>query len=282
MSASWTHNALASDLAGHLCGEHRCVWENLQLGPSGSIRPDVYTLEKSFAYPAPVAYEVKISRADLLRDLSAGKWIAYRSVATAVYFAIPVGLARRNEFPAGVGIYQRSETGWSALRRATREPVMLSEDTLLKLIIDGLDLHHGTTWGSRRRELLEQLRAGRLDRKRFGERVARIMADQDAAETAAKDALVVAESARKVAEDKADELRRVALADVTTFCREAGLRLPETNSAWAFGRQIREQLEALSDRSRIARVRREVEWIAEKAADALKELGEPEEARRTA
>ena len=55
------HDELAFNLAMSLRSEKRMVWTDMQLGPSGSARPDVYTLMKSYTQPNPTTYEVKIS-----------------------------------------------------------------------------------------------------------------------------------------------------------------------------------------------------------------------------
>lgn len=63
------HDDLQEDLATHLRGNtDRMVWTNTQLGPVGSPRPDVFTVDKSFARFAADAYEVKVSVSDLRHD----------------------------------------------------------------------------------------------------------------------------------------------------------------------------------------------------------------------
>jgi len=81
---NWGHDALAEDLAQHLRSDKRMVWTDMQLGPSGSARPDVFTLDKVYSRPAPTAYECKISRADLRADTTSGKWQKYLQFAGAV------------------------------------------------------------------------------------------------------------------------------------------------------------------------------------------------------
>lgn len=54
----WAHDDLAHDLASYLRGmTDRRVWVDMQLGPSGSPRPDVYTIPCSFTRFTPLAYE---------------------------------------------------------------------------------------------------------------------------------------------------------------------------------------------------------------------------------
>ena len=103
-----THNDLAASLAGHLLGDGRMVWCDMQLGPLPSPRPDVYTIDKSYRHPKPTAYEVKVSVADFRSDVTSGKWQVYRRFAGAVYFAVPAGLASPSDVPDGCGLYTRA------------------------------------------------------------------------------------------------------------------------------------------------------------------------------
>jgi hypothetical protein len=269
----WRHDDLAADLAVHLCAEDRMVWQDLQLGPSGSIRPDVYTLQKSYTGPAPVAYECKISRSDFLADVTSGKWMNYLQVATAVYFAVPHGLIKRDEVPKGCGLYVRSERGWAALKRATRQPCSLDADLLLKLLIDGLDLYHGTTWRGRRSRLRQQYVDARYSAAKVGARIAKIVEDQDAAERAVRDLEKDGERRRQKLDSEIAEARRYGLRDVEAFCKEIGFDLPDERSCWAFGRELRERLEALADRPRLERARRAVERARSEIETALASIG---------
>lgn len=143
MSAhTWGHDELANDLAAHIRGNtNAVVWTNMQLGPGGSPRPDVYAIEKTFTKLAATAFEVKVSAADLQRDLKAGKWGAYAKYATTVVFALPAHLASKHAdlIPSTCGIIVRSDTGWRYRRRGVHQPKdNLPRDAWLKLVIDGI------------------------------------------------------------------------------------------------------------------------------------------------
>lgn len=88
------HDELARSLADHLRAPDRMVWCDLQLGPSGSPRPDVYTIFKSYVRPHPVAYECKVSYADYRGDITSGKWQTYLKYACGVYFACEIRIHR--------------------------------------------------------------------------------------------------------------------------------------------------------------------------------------------
>lgn len=132
------HDELQHDLACHLRGAtDRMVWENTQLGPVASPRPDVFTINKSYARFAADAYEIKVSVSDLRRDTTSGKWQSYRKFAHRVWFAFERGLVPLDEVPRECGVILHGPGGW----RAARKPVAQVLDTLprdawLKLLIE--------------------------------------------------------------------------------------------------------------------------------------------------
>ena len=134
-----THDQLQEDLASHLrAGTDRMVWTNTQLGPVGSPRPDVFTVNKSFSRFRTDCYEIKVSVPDLRSDLTSGKWQSYRKFGHAVWFAFPRGMVPLDLIPKECGVILRSDSGW----RAARKPVAQVLDTLprdawLKLLMDG-------------------------------------------------------------------------------------------------------------------------------------------------
>lgn len=177
---SWGHNDLAADLAQHLRSDKRMVWTDMQLGPSGSPRPDVYTLEKSYSSPIPTAYEIKISRSDLRSDTTSGKWQKYLAFAGAVIFAVPDGLCTPADIPAGCGLIVRKAATWRHVRKATRTTCSLPMDACMKLLIDGVGRTvERRTPQPRRAELWRENEAVR---KKFGEAVAKAARDIAAAQ----------------------------------------------------------------------------------------------------
>lgn len=140
----WTHDQLQRDLADHLARPDRMVWQDMQLGPSGSPRPDVYTMQKSYTNPDPRAFEIKVSASDFRSDVTSGKAMGYLQFAGSVTFCMPADLAKqvRNDLPKGAGLMVRGPTGWRAAKRATRHPVEIPRKALLKLLIDGVERQH--------------------------------------------------------------------------------------------------------------------------------------------
>ena len=172
-----THDQLQEDLAKHLrVGTDRMVWTNTQLGPSGSPRPDVFTVNKSFSRFASDAYEIKVSVSDLRSDVTSGKWQSYRKFAHRVWFAFPRGMAPLELIPKECGVILRSDVGW----RAARKPVAQVLDTLprdawLKLL---MDLHPVSMSGHvREPRYASEYTAADVVRKKIGERVGELFLD---------------------------------------------------------------------------------------------------------
>lgn len=140
MDKTWKHDELMHDLAGHLrANTSRMVWENMQLGGMWSERPDVYTLNKSYSKPTPLAYEIKVSVSDFRGDITSGKWQKYLNEAAGVIFAVPKGLVTKADIPVGCGLMTRGEESWHTVKRPTIQKVKLSQDTMLKFLIDGIN-----------------------------------------------------------------------------------------------------------------------------------------------
>ncbi|GFM29227.1 MmcB family DNA repair protein [Novosphingobium sp. PY1] len=177
----WKHDDLAADLAQHLLSDKRMVWTDMQLGPSGSARPDVYTLERSYSRPLPTAYECKISRSDLRSDTTSGKWQKYLQFAGAVIFAVPEGLCTPAELPTGCGLIVRKDKVWRHIRKATRQPVTLPMDACMKLLIDGVSRSVQRTIPQPRE--IKLWTEHEAVRKKFGSAVAKAARDLTAAQT---------------------------------------------------------------------------------------------------
>ena len=138
----WGHDQLANDLAEHLAkNTDRIIWTDMQLGPAGSPRPDVFSIPKSYSNFKPLAYECKISVSDFRSDITKGKWQSYLKFASGVIFAVPKGLINKDDVPKGCGLIVRSESGWRMVKGPTLTPIAndLPKDFWIKLVIDGVD-----------------------------------------------------------------------------------------------------------------------------------------------
>lgn len=254
-NSEWSHDALAEDLAGHLVTPDRMVWTDMQLGPQGSPRPDVYTVMKSFVAPNPTAYECKISVSDFRADVTIGKWSTYLQYAHAVVFAAPVGLIAKTDIPEMCGLIVRHEKAWRMAKKATINPRPIAQDALLKLLIDGVR-REGPRERAKRWHNEDTFREFS---KRFGSTAARYVAD---AASIHKD-LKTAEERRadilQRAEQEAAEIRRLAEAEAPRLWAELLQVLGLESDAHRFTveRAIRE-MRTLRDGGKEARALRSI------------------------
>lgn len=174
-----SHDDLARSLADHflVTQDGPMVWTDMQLGPSGSPRPDVYVIPKTYTALRPMVYEVKVSLSDFRADVTAGKWQSYRPMCSGIYFAFPGDLAIPTaDVPSECGIIRRNtETGqWRAVRKPVLRPIdNLPAKVWQKLLIDGVDRAHKSY---RKHSEGEYLMVDRL-RKLLGNDVADFVGD---------------------------------------------------------------------------------------------------------
>ena len=235
----WEHDQLAADLASHLVGnEKRMVWTDMQMGPSGSARPDVYTMEKSYTNPKPTSYEIKVTRSDFLADVTAGKWQKYLQFSGSVIFAVPKDLIKRSEVPDGCGLMTRSASGWRSVRRAHVGTARPAFEAMMKLVIDGVDRTHARK--EPRPRDANAWTAAKSVRRDHGEVIARIVqntlwAESDLKRIEERSKGIQAETTRILREAEAeartlkDDARKQALADLEQLRISAvtALGLPE-------------------------------------------------------
>lgn len=260
MSKQWKHDELLADLAGHLLGPDRMVWTDMQLGPSGSPRPDVYTLQKSYSKPTPTAYEIKVSRSDLRSDTTSGKWQSYLQYASSVTFAVPDSLCTVSDIPDGCGLIVRKAEVWRYARRPTIQRVTPPFDACMKLLIDGVNrTAKPFTPTPRRVAVWEENEAVR---KKFGAAVDQCARDLVAAEARLADA-------RSSANGEWDRMRRdvelVKKQLIATAERELAewtgvkneilqwLGLEGSHSTWSVQQRLREMRQMCDGDARVKR-----------------------------
>ena len=201
------------------------VWTDMQLGASGSVRPDVYTIDKSYAHPHPVAYEVKVSLSDYAGDVTTGKWQSYLRYACGVYFACESNLIHKDEVPTHCGLIVYNGERWRAAKRAVLSPVTIPQDALLKLLIDGVDREGPTNIRHRQWDGYTHIK---VVAKQHGELVARAIRDHEAVQHEVAGAKRNAEYAVKNGGEQASRIRKEA-ADAVAPARQelcAALGLP--------------------------------------------------------
>lgn len=283
----WKHDELLEDLASHLqTNDARMVWCDMQLGPAGSTRPDVLTLDKSYSKFAPVIYEIKVTKTDFHSDVTSGKWMKYLDYASAVVFAVPQGLIGKDELPDRCGLIVRHDNVWRMARKPTpRHLETFDHMCWMKLLIDGVQRER---LAARRHNVTDYFMRERV-RKNLGDRVAEILADQDRAETMAKYRL---DSANRQAEEIITDARKAA-ASMDDRIRalyeglnkalgepESGERAPTAHDVLRliqrFENTVENRLEALCADAEIARLQKTLDRIS----DAISEAGKVPQGNR--
>lgn len=115
-------------------------WEELRLGTGyGRGREQRWDFAALNLWPSKghslVVYEIKVTRADFLRELSnPGKRAAAEKAASECWFAMPCGLAKVDEIPEGWGLIQLTKGGLKkkkAAQQKQRPP--LDENLILSI-----------------------------------------------------------------------------------------------------------------------------------------------------
>jgi hypothetical protein len=229
-----THDELMVDLAKHLAGDNRLVWMDMQIGPAGSPRPDVFTLQKSYTRPSPSAYECKISVPDFRSDVTSGKWQKYLRFAGAVTFCVPAGLVKKEDVPVGCGFMTRGAEGWATLRRATRQTVKWDADVMLKLFIDGYGRELGQV-ELKRRDMRTAIASNKLAKK-FGQHVAEVIRDLEQAKRMVEYYTQAGHKRIEAARKEAGQITEAQQARWVDISKVLGL--PETANRWDIDRAI--------------------------------------------
>lgn len=139
-------------------------------GPTQTVKHhlklDALAIKRSWANPAIIGYEVKVSRSDFQRD---EKWPAYLAYCNQFCFVCPKGLIQPEELPPEVGlIYFNPETGAlstkrKAMHRLIDEPI----DMYKYIIMSRLDSDRYPFFSSAR-EFVEAFLQDKDERKQMG------------------------------------------------------------------------------------------------------------------
>lgn len=269
----WNHNELAHDLAEHLsANSDRIIWTDMQLGPSGSPRPDVYTINKSYTRFCPIAYECKVSVADFRSDITKGKWQSYLKYASGVIFAVPKGLITKDDVPKGCGLIVRSENCWRMVKGPTMASLTdLPRDFWMKLVIDGTS-RSLREYGSTR---MDQRRVHDVVGKKYGESLAILLSDRDRAEMHLKEKIEQLK-AHMGEIDQINSMQRLKneydqLKDLKADLCQL-LSLPANAAIWTVIYKTHELLDALNKDEYIQKLRQTITSTARNIDSQLKHL----------
>lgn len=288
---SWKHDDLAADLAAHLRGYARpaMIWTDMQLGPMGSARPDVYSIEPTYSRFVAAAYEVKISRADFLSDVTSGKALRYLEFAGSLVYATPKGMVRKDEIPDGCGLIERSDTGWRYAKKPKVNPVQnLPRDAWMKLLIDGVHRCQMIARDPQARQA-NPWKQEELARKMLGDELAKLMRDRQWARHSLEQDIEQLRKEREATAEarNAERQRQIGAANAelanirAAIAIEArGLGLPDDASSYDV-RQALQRLRPDADRQALigaaATLRRHAQWQLREAEEMEAAIRQDEE-----
>lgn len=172
------HNQLAHLLAKHLAANpNRMIWEDLIMGSAGNVRPDVFTIMKSYSKPQPTAYEIKVSVSDFRSDATTGKWMRYLDYAQGVYFVVPLGMITKTDIPDGAGLitYNAETEAFKTVKKPTLSHVIPPFDVMMKLLINGIERHRSQM----RVKLFNEYKANKEISQKFGEETRKLLSDRE-------------------------------------------------------------------------------------------------------
>lgn len=95
---------------------------------------DVMRVMPSYTRFCVFIYEVKVSRSDFQSDLRSGKWRGYLDHCHRFMFAMPAGIARREEMPEEAGLIVRGSRGWQVQKTAPARDVEIPTETLMAML----------------------------------------------------------------------------------------------------------------------------------------------------
>jgi hypothetical protein len=265
-----SHDALMNLLAAHLrSNTDRMVWCDMQLGPMHSPRPDVWTLNKSYTSPRPLAYEVKVTKADFQRDVSAGKWQSYLAYSCAVIFAVPLGLITKADLPKGCGLMTWNGECWHTAKAPTLNPTpTFSHDLMMKLLIDGVRREAAVY----RTESRSAWKAADAFAKKFGSAAARAISEEIDFDQRLEQVQKRFSDAQQKAKDTYDADRKrteetVSAAQIE-LCKAIGI--PETSHGWEIRSRVMKLARAVNQDEEVNELRRQLAAIRQALLSAEK------------
>lgn len=163
-----THRNLCENLAAHLCGQGYRAWVELRrvgvvsYGDAGRIDVLALTPWSGRTKFEMIAFEVKVSRSDLLSDLTKGKWRRYAAEygIPRVAFACAEGIATAGDMPADAGLWVYEGGQWK--RKKAPRPLVGDQRQIDSLLLLSMltDREHSERETRRDRRVFEMLPDG--------------------------------------------------------------------------------------------------------------------------
>jgi len=127
------HEALVHRVADHETREGRIAYRGLTLlaKPGDSwlhLRPDVFSIRNTTVeeYVEPVAFEIKVRRADLKGDLKKpDKRAGYLALSSECYYVLAAGVGSADDIPPECGVILETAAGLVKARAAPKKAMRL-------------------------------------------------------------------------------------------------------------------------------------------------------------
>lgn len=237
-------------------------------GAEAMLRFDAWVMRKSWANPATIGYEIKVSRSDWLRDV---KLTSYLSAVHEFYVVAPRGVLQLEELPDGVGYLEVASTGRRLLTKrkaAHREPIsdhLLSTMTYVLMCRSVIRREHFHGQLQSPLDYWREFVAGRRDERSVGRAASKLIATRF-----------------REMEERAREVERAArrLKVVEDRLAERGVRMESFWSPEALAESILERmgLSAAGLRISLEQCGRALEGCAEDVRAALGRIEQYERA----
>ena len=217
----------------------------------GMLRLDAWAMVKSWANPCTIAYEIKVSRNDFLRD---SKWRGYLQYCNQLYFVCPPGVIQREELPAEIGLIETSKSGARLFtkRKAVWRDVQVPESLYRYILMCRTRVVDENVFSER--EHWQKWLADRMFDRDLGHRVGR----------------AIRETIRNEIERLADENRVLKrandqLAEIREMLGALGYTgLPDTYHVHRHLDKLRETLPANDLYAAVCRMKTEMDGVADK------------------
>lgn len=97
-------------------------------------KADVVRIRPSYTRFCVDIFEVKVKRADFLKEIRTAKWKGYLEHCHRLYFASLSGVIDKKEIPDECGLIVRGQKGWKTIKLAKKRDLEIPAETLLSLL----------------------------------------------------------------------------------------------------------------------------------------------------
>lgn len=97
-------------------------------------KADVVRVRPSYTRFCVDIFEVKVKRADFLKEIRTAKWKGYLDHCHRFYFASLSGVIDKEEVPDECGLIVRGQRGWKIIKLAKKRDPEIPAETLLSLL----------------------------------------------------------------------------------------------------------------------------------------------------